>query len=185
MLWLFKQPEDKATNKTNYQFWQSDNHAELCFSLPFGWQNVLYATFYLNVQHHAFWTQSACDGWFAYLTVQRMRWVCHHLLYNIEKNYHLFSFVTHHCGKEENALIVPRYARMETAPAPCIRFGVTWARQLLFPALPLAGGCLRESLSGPLSRTAVWLSAGCIPSFYPSLASHRSKFKANYIAPAG
>ena len=42
MLWLFKQPEDKATNKTNYQFWKSDNHAELCFSLPFAWQKLTY-----------------------------------------------------------------------------------------------------------------------------------------------
>jgi len=42
MPWLFKQPENKATNKTNYQFWQSDKHAELCFSLPFAWQKLTY-----------------------------------------------------------------------------------------------------------------------------------------------
>ena len=42
MPWLFKQPEDKATNKTNYQFWQSDNHTEWCFSLPFAWQKLTY-----------------------------------------------------------------------------------------------------------------------------------------------
>jgi REP element-mobilizing transposase RayT len=42
MLWLFKEAEDKASNKISYQFWQSDNHAELCFSLSFAWQKLTY-----------------------------------------------------------------------------------------------------------------------------------------------
>ena len=42
MLWLLKQAEDNATSKTAYQFWKSDNHAELCFSLPFAWQKLTY-----------------------------------------------------------------------------------------------------------------------------------------------
>lgn len=42
MLWLFKQEENSGKNEITYQFWQSDNHAELCFSLPFAWQKLTY-----------------------------------------------------------------------------------------------------------------------------------------------
>src|SRR3954467_12831063 len=34
------------------------------------------------------------------LTAERMRQTCCHLLYNIEKNYQSFSFVTHHCEQK-------------------------------------------------------------------------------------
>ena len=42
MLWLFKQSESKEAIKVSYQFWQADNHAVLCFSLPFAWQKLTY-----------------------------------------------------------------------------------------------------------------------------------------------
>jgi REP element-mobilizing transposase RayT len=42
MLWLFKQAEDKDTKQSNYQFWQGNNHAELCYSLHFAWQKLTY-----------------------------------------------------------------------------------------------------------------------------------------------
>ena len=42
MLWLFKQAEDKEIKQASYQFWQPDNHAVLCFSLPFTWQKLDY-----------------------------------------------------------------------------------------------------------------------------------------------
>jgi hypothetical protein len=42
MLWLFKQVENKEANQITYQFWQSDNHAVGCFSLPFAWQKLTY-----------------------------------------------------------------------------------------------------------------------------------------------
>jgi REP element-mobilizing transposase RayT len=42
MLWLFKQAEDIETKQISYHFWRSDNHAMLCYSLPFTWQKLDY-----------------------------------------------------------------------------------------------------------------------------------------------
>jgi REP element-mobilizing transposase RayT len=40
LLWLFKQEEKEG--KTNYRFWQPDNHVEECFSQKFSWQKLNY-----------------------------------------------------------------------------------------------------------------------------------------------
>ena len=42
LMWLLtnqRATEDKAAS---YQFWQPDNHPEICFSLPFMWQKLTY-----------------------------------------------------------------------------------------------------------------------------------------------
>ncbi len=44
MLWLFKQGESEETSKTNYQFWQPNNGAELCFNLPWGKSLLIFTT---------------------------------------------------------------------------------------------------------------------------------------------
>lgn len=40
MLWLFKETDENK--KVSYQFWQPDNHPELCYQLPFMWQKLEY-----------------------------------------------------------------------------------------------------------------------------------------------
>jgi REP element-mobilizing transposase RayT len=42
ILWLFKQADNKEAKQISYQFWQPDNHAILCYSLPFTWQKLDY-----------------------------------------------------------------------------------------------------------------------------------------------
>lgn len=42
LMWLLT--NEKATDEkpTSFRFWQPDNHAEVCFSLPFMWQKLSY-----------------------------------------------------------------------------------------------------------------------------------------------
>ncbi|MCW3080278.1 MAG: transposase, partial [Segetibacter sp.] len=40
MLWLFKETDENK--KVAYQFWQPDNHPELCYHLDFMWQKLEY-----------------------------------------------------------------------------------------------------------------------------------------------
>ena len=40
MLWLFK--ETDKIKKVSFQFWQPDNHPELCYQLSFMWQKLEY-----------------------------------------------------------------------------------------------------------------------------------------------
>jgi REP element-mobilizing transposase RayT len=40
MLWLFKETDENK--KVSYQFWQPDNHPELCYQLNFMWQKLEY-----------------------------------------------------------------------------------------------------------------------------------------------
>ena len=40
MLWLFKETDEN--NRVSYQFWQPDNHPELCYHLDFMWQKLGY-----------------------------------------------------------------------------------------------------------------------------------------------
>ena len=40
MLWLFKETDENK--KVSYQFWQPDNHPELCYHLDFMWQKLEY-----------------------------------------------------------------------------------------------------------------------------------------------
>ena len=40
MLWLFKETDENKKN--SFQFWQPDNHPELCYQLPFMWQKLEY-----------------------------------------------------------------------------------------------------------------------------------------------
>ena len=40
MLWLFKETDENK--KVSYQFWQPDNHPELCYQLSFMWQKLHY-----------------------------------------------------------------------------------------------------------------------------------------------
>lgn len=40
MLWLFKETDENK--KVSYQFWQPDNHPELCYQLTFMWQKLEY-----------------------------------------------------------------------------------------------------------------------------------------------
>ncbi len=40
MLWLFK--ETDKNQHVSYQFWQPENHPELCYQLPFTWQKLNY-----------------------------------------------------------------------------------------------------------------------------------------------
>ena len=40
MLWLFKETDENK--KVSYQFWQPDNHPELCYQLGFMWQKLEY-----------------------------------------------------------------------------------------------------------------------------------------------
>jgi REP element-mobilizing transposase RayT len=42
MLWLFTKEKATDTTPASYRFWQPDNHAEECFSLPFMWQKLNY-----------------------------------------------------------------------------------------------------------------------------------------------
>jgi hypothetical protein len=42
MLWLFTKVKTIGTKSASYRFWQADNHAEECFSLPFMWQKLNY-----------------------------------------------------------------------------------------------------------------------------------------------
>ena len=40
MLWLFKETDENK--KASFQFWQPDNHPELCYQLSFMWQKLEY-----------------------------------------------------------------------------------------------------------------------------------------------
>jgi hypothetical protein len=56
---------------------------------------------------------TAPSGGLQTLSVKRMRWACHHLLFSIEKNYLCFSFVTHPAAAKNTNHGVAAYQRRQ------------------------------------------------------------------------
>ena len=42
LLWLFTKEKAEGEKPASYRFWQADNHAEECLTLPFIWQKLHY-----------------------------------------------------------------------------------------------------------------------------------------------